>query len=154
MDAADDAARDPREEAEWFGRLPEGVRDELRADWRSERERWAELLRGSRREIWRCVGRAAALFAAVELLFAGLDPGALALAGAVGAGVGAVWHLLDAERLLAAVTAQTAWFVLQLVWLYSGQGGKLTLLALLCGPILVGFAAAWLGMRRGERFTA
>ncbi|MGQ0612309.1 MAG: hypothetical protein ACT4PV_00965 [Planctomycetaceae bacterium] len=79
------APRDPREGQEWFLRLPQEAREELRDAWRTQAEGERDLARRFRRTLGRTVLELCALFLFAELLL-GAPPSAGSALAALAAG--------------------------------------------------------------------
>lgn len=139
---------DPRELDPVFRDLPDDVKFLVRERWRREDEQLAAIGAAdvARRKV--TVAQGCALFAGVELCVSPPDFARYLVAALVGAAVGWLWNRIEAGQVAAPAIAMVASVLQQLVWLNLAVGSPL---AVLCAPVLLGCASAWLGMRRDTR---
>jgi hypothetical protein len=139
-----EAAPDPRELAGWFTRLPEGLRDEIRRDWRADEARTLELVRRARRRILRDALAMAAVFIAGDLVCPQTSAWTPFAASAIGAALGVACSLIHAERLLTGTAGLIAFFAFQ----WSSRSGLTALHMLVFFDF--GILCAYLGYLREE----
>mgnify|MGYP006969366751 FL=1 len=103
---------DPREEAEWFRRLPEHAKEEYRERWRLEGGR--EELRHARRRSTevRYLVEAVLFLAVLEFLFFSLSAKRLMLLAVPGIAMGWVCHRIKANRWTYTMVALVPYLVL------------------------------------------
>ncbi len=149
-------ARDPREDEDWFLRLPEDEQDRLRERWQWEADRfqdWDERQDVDRR---RMVHTAAAIFAIAQSLQTGFAIGPLVVGLLIGAGLGFFWAKTDAGRFVMGGSMAAAFFITQAVHGVIGVSGMdigsvYTLIRLLCGGLLAVTLSMVLGVSREFR---
>ncbi len=138
------AERDPREDEEWFGRLPPAVQTRFRAAWARDRDAVSADAAKTRRRVRRCARDSAILMPALALLvnlfqlpsfFATL--GLLATAAIAGAAVGALLGAGTHGRFRAGMLGMAAFVPLQLSVASIGGGGMLALICFFYGALLV-----------------
>lgn len=139
--------RDPREDTDWFRRLPEGYQVQFRADWARERERWCEVGRMEQCRFRRCLLEGALLLAGGDLMAGGGGLGPFLLSLWVGGVMGAAWWKLDVEVLLAPLIAMPLFAFTKAL---STSGG-ISFLRFACTTFLVGAAASWMARERQLR---
>jgi hypothetical protein len=100
---------DPREDQEWFRRLPEHAREELRAGWRAKRAAEAESRARARRLTVRYIGEAAFVFALVTVVFQPFSIEGILRAAVFGALAGGAARALLAEALAYGAVALVAY---------------------------------------------
>ena len=100
--------RDPREDADWFQRLPPTVQDEFRARWRQDVIDAARYEARMRRYGRRSLVEGAAVMVFMQLI---TWPGLwrVAVAVAVGAAMGWAWHRAKAGRAHCMLLGLLAW---------------------------------------------
>jgi hypothetical protein len=97
-DVPEDRVQDPREDDEWFRRLPERAKQEMRGRWRTQDLQGAQIRELRKVSTWRYVAQGAALLLIIETVFA---PSSWARTGAAllaGAALGFACALVRAGR--------------------------------------------------------
>lgn len=145
--------RDPREDERWFRRLPPAHQARFRSDWEREREHWVELEHNVRRARKRAAIDGALLFASVTFLMLPLrfEPLAFALLG--GALAGLIWHVIEADAVLAPILAMPAFFASHVLPATAGVRGYehgLGFMQFAFASFLVGSGASWLAHSRRQ----
>jgi hypothetical protein len=105
--------RDPREETDWFRRLPEGLRADIVREWRADDARNVELDQRVRRRILISSARMSALFAVTDFVCPDASLPTFVAALATGALLGIAGELLDADRLVTGSAGLASFFALQ-----------------------------------------
>ena len=114
----DPHAVDPRENEEWFQRLPDAVQEEFRAEWRRRREKDARLLAALRHERRATVRNVALLFFFIHLILAPYSASWIRpFAGALlGGGIGLLWARLEMGRFQSMLSGAAAHLVFCALW--------------------------------------
>ena len=89
---------DPREEADWFQRLPEHAKEEFRERWRVVAGRTEQQIDRRRSTEVRYLVEGVMLFALLEFLFIGLSATRLLLLMVPGLALGWICHKIRADR--------------------------------------------------------
>lgn len=136
--------RDPREELDWFKRLPEKTRAEIVRHWRADDARNVELdLRARRRMLLSSV-KMSALFAITDCVCPDASIASFTIAFTIGALLGVAGQLLNADRLVTGSAGLASFIALQ--WLTrSGLSAQQMLIFFPFGAM-----CAYLGYLREE----
>lgn len=141
--------RDPREDEEWFRKLPADMQEKYRERWQWEATRFDPLAEQARRRLLVTLYEGAAVFVVVDFLLGMLlgwrliDGLVMALAGA---GCGLLWHLLRADRFGHALFAMPVYLFAHLVLL-----GTWNPFRLFFGVLVLVHAASYRGLRVEHR---
>ena len=136
--------RDPREEQDWFKRLPARVREEIVRDWRANEARYVELERHARRRVLHAIARMSALFAIADVACPETSLASFVTSLATGAVLGLAGERLDADRLVTGSVGLASFIALQ--WIT--RSGLSALHMLIFFPF--GAMCAYLGYLREE----
>jgi hypothetical protein len=143
----EDRIEDPREQVEWFGRLPEHAKEELRERWRGQEGTRGDQKRRRKDTTLRWILEGGALLLLAEAVLQKPTLLGLALASAAGAAVGWAGALLKPGALRYGVLVALVYAVFGAV-----AGSRHMAYYVISLPIIFGVAAALGTTHRVQRF--
>jgi hypothetical protein len=116
---------DDPEDEDWFQRLPDAAKDEVRRAWRADEARWARREDLATSTLKRSMTQATIVFLFTETACSMPSWGQSLAAVPAGLLVGAVWHKLGAGRFRCATTSAVPYAMLRIAFVGDRQGAAL-----------------------------
>ena len=132
---------DDPEDEEWFQRLPADAKDDIRRRWAAGEARGLRRVTFAKVTRARSMAQGAAVFFLTETCCAIPSWGHTAVAIVVGAGVGALWHAISANRFRCMVSSVMPYAALRVAF-PSDSPAATAIFAVLGFVMLCGLAAA------------